>query len=89
MERSRTSALQCVHPSGIFQSYLAHFLTPSPKNKKIQPKENFVYFQKWNFLALILRNFLYFALFQERENSKISLYFGKQKPKKLLIFQKM
>ena len=89
MESSRTSTPHCVHPIGTFQSYLAHFLSPSPKNKKTRPKENFVYFQKWNFLALILRNFLYFALFQERENSKISLYFGKQKPKKLLIFQKM
>ena len=36
-------------------SYLAHFLSPSSKNKK-----SFYIFKKCYFLAIILRNFLYF-----------------------------
>ena len=35
--------------------------------------KNYLYFRKWNFLALILGNFLYFL------KRKLSLYFGKWK----------
>ena len=35
--------------------------SPSSKNKKKSiPKKKFLYFRKWNFLALILTKFLYF-----------------------------
>ena len=49
----------------------------------------FLYFAKWNFLALVLKVFLYFFIFQERETPanfsllqemgtlKSLLYFGK------------
>ena len=54
----------------------------SSKNKKNPPRENFLYFEKWNFLALILRNFLYFL------KKKLFLYSEKRKPRrKLLILQ--
>ena len=36
-------------------------LGPSSKNKKNLPQENSLYFEKWNFLALVLKNFLYFG----------------------------
>ena len=56
-------------------SYLAHFLSPSSKNKK--SSYIFFYFRKWNFLALILRNF---------RKRKFFLYFGKQKPRKNSLY---
>ena len=55
-------------------SYLAHFLNPSSKNKKSSYVS--LYFGKWNFPALILRNFLHFL------KRKLFLYFGKRKPRK-------
>ena len=33
--------------------------------KKTPRKRNFLYFTKWNFLALILKKFLYFLIFHE------------------------
>ena len=39
-------------------SYLVHFLSPSSKNKK--NSYVFLYFWNWNFLGVILINFLYF-----------------------------
>ena len=45
-------------------------------------KKNSCIFRKWNFLALVLRNYLYFL------KRKIFLYFSKRKPrKKFLMFQ--
>ena len=38
----------------------------------------FLYFRKWNFLALILKDFLYFLIFWEIET-----------PKKILMFQEI
>ena len=71
--------------------------SPSSKNKrKIHPKKRFLYFSKWNFLALILKNLLYFF------KRKLFLYFRKwnpvlfspgsktkkkSTPRKILIFQ--
>ena len=52
-------------------SYLAYFLTPSSKNEK---SYIFLHFGKWNFLALMLRYFLYFP---KRE---LLLYIGKWNP---------
>ena len=47
-------------------------LSPGSKNKK--SSFIFLYFREWNFLALILRNFLYFLkiflIFQETETLK-------------------
>ena len=44
------------------------------KPKKIHPGKNSLYFQKWNFLALILKNSLYFL------RGKLFLYFHKWSP---------
>ena len=75
--------------SSILWSYLVHFLGPSSKNKKIQLEKNSLYFGKWNFLALILKNFLIFLIFWEMETpKKISYISGNENPKKRLIFRK-
>ena len=57
---------------------LGTLFTPSLKNKKIHPKKNPFYFMKWNFLALILKKFLYFRKRKPRE---------KIRPRKLLILR--
>ena len=36
------------------------FLSPSSKNKKHLPQKSFLYYRKWNVLALRLKNFFYF-----------------------------
>ena len=71
---------------------------PSSKNKrKIHRIKRFLYFSKWNFLALILKNFLYFfkrmlflyfrkwnpVLFSPGSKTKKK----KSTPKKIVIFQ--
>ena len=62
----------------IIWSHLAHFLSPSlRKIKKIHPEKNSLHLGKRNFLALILRNFLYFL------KRKLFLYFRKRKPRKI------
>ena len=50
--------------NGMFckNSYLVHFLAQARKIK-VYPPKNSLYFGKWNFLALILKNFLYFLIF--------------------------
>ena len=58
----------------------ADFKNKLGKIKKSTPKKNSLYFGKWNFLTLILRNFLYFL------NRKLSLYFGKRKPRKNSLY---
>ena len=53
------------------------------KPKKIHPGKNSLYFQKWNFLALILKNSLYFLrekLFLYFLKRKLFLYFHKWSP---------
>ena len=60
-----------------FKGYLAHVLSTSPrKQNKSTLKKNSLYFGKWNFLALVLKNFLYFLIFQETET-----------PQKFFLFQ--
>ena len=74
--------------SSILLSWLASFLSPSPKNKKNLSEKNSLYFEKWNFLDLILKNFLYFG---QQKPEKNSLYFRTQKTenlKSLLYFEK-
>ena len=62
-------------------SYLAHFSVQDPKIKKNVPRENLNFeMEKWNFLTLILRNFLYFF------KRKPSLYFRKQNPRKNFLY---
>ena len=63
-----------------YWSYLAHFLSPSSKDKKIYLEKNSLYFGKWNFLALVLNFFLYFG---KRKPLKNYLYFRKRKPSKV------
>ena len=73
----------------------------NPKNKKTHPPKNSLYFRKWNFLALILKKYLFpemkprifrpWLYFQPRKNSR---YFRKcnflsPSPKKFLIFPEM
>ena len=72
--RPRSSSIRCC--------YLAHFLSPSSKNKSISKKTSYI-FEKWNFLAWILSNILYFL--KKKSFSYISgngtfLYFRKWKP---------
>ena len=57
---------------------------PKPKKTKKNPhQKNFLYFPKWNFLALALKEFLYslkrklFLYFFKR---KVLLYFRKRNP---------
>ena len=47
-----------VKPSSGFKCYLLHFLSPSPKSKKMYPEKNSLHFGKWNFLTVRLKNFL-------------------------------
>ena len=56
-------------------SCLEYFFSPSSKNEK--GSYIFLYFGKWNFVALILRDSLYFL------KRKLFLYFGKRKPEKI------
>ena len=79
--------------SSIVCSYLTHFLAQTQKTKKICPKENSLYSGKWNFQALILKNFLYFLIFQEVtfqvpkikkiRPEKISFVSGNRNPEKI------
>ena len=62
--------------SSIISSYLAHFSPSSKKKKKIHPKKISHILGKWNFLTLVLKNFLYFLW------RKLFLYFRKLKPQK-------
>ena len=62
--------MSCISSSG-FKSHLAHFPAQAQKNKIYLFPKNSLYFRKLNFLALILKNFLYFL---ER---KLFLYFLK------------
>ena len=55
----------------IVHSALPSWSPPSLQNKKIHPEKNSLCFQKWNFLALILKKFLYFL------KGKLFLYFWK------------
>ena len=84
--------------SSIYKNILAHFPAQSPaKKKKSHPEESFLYFRKWNFLALILKKILYFWKWnpalsglntQNFSLKKNFLYFFLKKPalKKFLIF---
>ena len=49
-------------------------LDPGSKSKKIHLEKISLYFRKWNFLALILKNF------RKQMPEKNSLYFREQKP---------
>ena len=67
----------------IYKSHLVHFPVQTQKTKKNQPEKKFLYFQKWNFLALILKKFLYSLkrkLFQYFLKRKLFLYFRKWNP---------
>ena len=60
--------------SSILWSYMAHVLSPSSKNKKKNHlKKNSLYFGKWNFLDLILKDLLYFLYFRKQNPSNISV----------------
>ena len=74
-------------------SYLAHFFSLSSKDK--ESSYIFLYFEKWIFLALILRDFLYFLkekaflIFREMETPKKFFIFRKTETlKKLKKFEK-
>ena len=41
--------------------YLTHFSSQARKNKTIHPEKNFLYFKKWNFLAIILKKYYIFS----------------------------
>lgn len=56
--------------------------------KENSPLKNSSYFEKWNFLTPILKNFLYILLFQETSN-KFYTFHEMVTLKKLLIFRKM
>ena len=64
-------------------SYLTHFPAQAQKKKKINPEKNSLYIRKWNFLALIIKKFLYFLkikLFSYFHKRKLFLYFWKWNP---------
>ena len=80
--------------------YPTELLSPSwKKEKKIHYKKNSLYFGKWNFMALILKNFLYFLYISgngnmEKSTLKKFLLFretklSNSKLAKLLIFQEI
>ena len=61
-----------------------HFLAQARKNKKIHSKKNSLYFTKWNFLALILKDL------QETETPKKNTDIpGNRNPKKKLTLWEM
>ena len=63
------------------------FLNPSSKDFPFT-KSSYI-FRKWNFLALILRNFLYFLkrkLFLYFRKWKFLIYYETETPKKFFIF---
>ena len=65
--------------------YIVHFSAQSGK-KKSTLKKNFLYFRKWNFLALI---FLYFLIFWGMETpKKVFIYHETKTLKSLLYFEK-
>ena len=54
------------------------------KIKTIRPEKNSLYFRKWNFLALILKNLLHFFIFQEKgTRKKISYISDNGNPKRV------
>ena len=55
-----------MEPAGV------HF---KPKLGKKTTVKNFFYFEKWNFLALVLKYFLYFLYFVKWNPPKYFLYF--------------
>ena len=71
------------------------FFSPSSKNKKNLPRENSLYFDKWNFLIFLIWKFLIFSqkkaflIFQETETRKNSLYLSTELPYISLIFQEV
>ena len=93
---SRPRSIHVISMTSIICSYLTQFVSPSSKNKKNLFKKVifsyiFLYFGKWNFLAQILKNFLYFLIFPEKVTPKTNFVFLKMKLsgsniKKFLIF---
>ena len=69
-----------------FQKWNPGLYSPSSKNKKDSPSENFLYFRK----RKPRKNFLYFLIFQKTEiRKKIHYISGNRNPRKLLIFQEV
>ena len=66
--------------NGTFKPKLKKYIKKTPCKKSFYI---FWYFEKWNFLAVILRNFLYFL------KRMLSLYLENVNPKKLLIFEEV
>ena len=62
-----------------YRAIWCSFLAQAQKIKKLRPKK-FLYFGKWNVLALIIRSFLYFL------KRKLFLYFGRRKPRKNSLY---
>ena len=60
-----------------FKSYLVHFLSPSPKNKKINPPKKFLTFQKMGLSSSCIKKFLIFFIFQETRIPKTFFMFQK------------
>ena len=56
----------------------------------MHPQKDSLYFSKWNFLAVVLENFLYFLIFLETETQKKILILQKTEAiKELLVFLEM
>ena len=56
----------------------------------MHPQKDSLYFSKWNFLAVVLENFLYFFIFLETETQKKILIFQQTESlKELLVFWEM
>ena len=60
------------HIYGTFKPYISGRNFPSSKNKKNPLIKSFLHFDKWNFLATSLKNFLYFRKKLEKEKKKVS-----------------
>ena len=83
-------------PAVVYYGATSALLGPSSKSKKNPPRKTK---WKWNFLTLILKNFLYFLIFQETETpfpsphrfppQKILIFHETETLKKLLIFPEM
>ena len=71
-----------IHKKQRIIGLLVLFLRPSSINKKINSEKKkifsrikfFLYFRKWNFLTLTLKDFLYFLIFREMELFKKTSY---------------
>ena len=75
--------------SSIICVYL-EFEAPTQKIKKIDPEKNSLHFEKWNFLALILKiSYIFLYIRKWKPRKKCLIFQETETLKKLLIFREI